>query len=278
MDSAVNVPALLRRYGLRPRKALGQNFLVSSAALEQVVRAAELPPQAGADFQHFGLGTLTRRLAQQAARVVAVEKDAALLPALREVLAPYPQVDIVVGDALQFAPEAFFPHSGYFVVANIPYYITSALIRHLLSAAVRPQRMVLTVQREVAERICAAPGKLSLLAVSVQVFGTPRLCARIPAGAFYPPPSVDSAVVRVDLLAEPRIPSDRLDTFFRLAKAAFAQKRKTLANALSAGLGWPKARTVAWLQAAGVEPRRRAQTVSLDEWARLTQAYLAAQG
>lgn len=275
MDSAINVPDLLRRYGLRPKKALGQNFLVSPAALQQVLRTADLPPQAEVLEIGPGVGSLTRLLAQQAARVVAVEMDTDLLPPLREVLAPFPHVHIVVGDALRFAPEAFFTQSGYFVVANIPYYITSALIRHLLSASVRPQRMVLTVQREVAERICADAGNLSLLALSVQVFGTPRLQARIPAGAFYPPPRVDSAVVRIDLFAEPRIPEARLDAFFRLAKAAFAQKRKTLANALSAGLGWSKGHTTAWLESLGIEPRRRAQTLSLEEWARLTQAFVS---
>lgn len=275
MDPAVNVPALLRRYGLRPRKALGQNFLTDPVALQRVVAAAELPPQAEVLEIGPGLGSLTVLLAQVAARVITVEKDAALLPPLREVLAPYPNVELIQGDALHIAPDTLFEHGGYFVVANIPYYITSALIRHLLTAAHKPQRVVLTVQREVAERICASPGHLSLLAVSVQVFGAPSIRARLPAGAFYPPPRVDSAVVRIDLFPTPRVPPAHLDAFFRLTRAAFAQKRKTLGNALSAGLAWPKQKTIAWLQSMGVDPQRRAQTVSLDEWVRLTQAFVA---
>lgn len=278
MDSAVNVPALLRRYGLRPRKSLGQNFLVSEAALRQVVQAAALPP--GAEVLEIGpgLGSLTVQLARVAARVVAVEKDQALLPPLREVLAPFPNVELIAGDALALSPAQVFSQSGYFVVANIPYYITSALLRHLLSASPRPRRLVLTVQREVAERICAAPGALSLLALSVQVFGQPSIQARLPAGAFYPPPKVDSAVVRVDLFPQPRVPEPLLDTFFRLTKAAFAQKRKTLSNALAAGLGWPRPQTSAWLKSIGVDPRRRAQTLSLDEWVALTRSFPPARG
>ncbi len=275
MDPSVNVPDLLRRYGLRPKKSLGQNFLIAESALQRVVEAAELPPQAEVLEIGPGLGSLTVYLAQVAARVVAVEMDESLLPPLREVLAPYTNVELIPGDALQISPDDLFAHSGYFVVANIPYYITSALIRHLLTAAHRPQRIVLTVQREVAERICAVPGDLSLLAVSVQVFGAPSIRARLPAGAFYPPPKVDSAVVRVDLYPEPYVPEEHLDAFFRLAKAAFSQKRKTLANALSAGLAWPKTRTRDWLQSLGIDPQRRAQTVSLSEWARLTQAFVA---
>jgi 16S rRNA (adenine1518-N6/adenine1519-N6)-dimethyltransferase len=135
-----------------------------------------------------------------------------------------------------------------------------------LEAELRPQRLVLTVQREVAERICAQPGDLSLLALSVQVYGTPSVTARIPAGAFYPPPKVDSAVVRVDLLPEPRIPHAQLGDFFKLAKAGFSQKRKTLRNSLSGGLGLPPAQTEALLRSAGIDPQRRAETLAVEEW------------
>jgi 16S rRNA (adenine1518-N6/adenine1519-N6)-dimethyltransferase len=162
---------------------------------------------------------------------------------------------------------------GYFVVANIPYYITSNLLRHLLEAPLKPARLVLTVQREVAERITAGPGEMSLLALGVQVYGRPKIVARIPAGAFYPPPQVDSSVVRVDLYAEPLIPAGQLDAFFHLAKAGFGQKRKMLRNALSAGLGWPAAQTATLLESAGIDPQRRAETLLMVEWRELTEKY-----
>jgi len=155
------------------------------------------------------------------------------------------------------------------VVANIPYYITSAVIRHLLGSEPRPSRLVLTIQREVGERICAAPGELSLLALSVQVYGKPKIKSIIPADAFYPAPKVASAVVRVDVYPQALIPRASLDRFFQLAKAGFSQKRKTLRNSLSGGLGLPPDRAAAMLQAAGIDPKRRAETLNLEEWGRL---------
>ena len=173
-----------------------------------------------------------------------------LLPPLRQVLAPFPNVHIVQGDILALNPAQLIPEGGYLVVANIPYYITSALIRHLLESRRPPTRLVLTIQKEVAQRICAAPGDLSLLALSVQVYGQPYIAAHIPAGAFYPPPKVDSAILRVDLYPTPRIPQPLLDSFFRLSKAGFSQKRKTLRNALAGGLGWSTAQAGELLQTA----------------------------
>jgi len=163
--------------------------------------------------------------------------------------------------------------SGYLVVANIPYYITSNVIRHLLEAECKPRLLVLTIQREVAERICSPQGDLSLLALSVQLYGTPRIAARIPAGAFYPAPKVDSSVLRIDLFPEPFIPEEEIGKFFRLAKAGFSQKRKTLRNSLSAGLAWKPERAVNLLLDNGIDPQRRAETLSLEEWRRLTQGY-----
>lgn len=269
----ISIPALMRKHGLSVRKSLGQNFLLDASALEKVVAAAEIPADATVLEIGPGLGSLTRYLARAAAHVVAVELDANLIPALREVLAGEDNVTIIHGDILQQDMAALISAPGYLVVANIPYYITSAVIRHLLETPVRPSRLVLTMQKEVADRICAKPGDLSLLALSVQVYGNPRPVARIPAGAFYPPPKVDSAVLRVDLYPQPRIPENRMDTFFSLAKAAYAQKRKTLRNTLSAGLRWPPDRTVKLLEACGIDPMRRAETVSLEEWAGLVQAY-----
>ncbi len=160
----------------------------------------------------------------------------------------------------------------YLVVANIPYYITSAVLRHLLESGARPFRLVLTMQEEVAMRICARPGKMSLLALSVQVYGNPEIVAYIPAEAFFPVPKVDSAVLRVEILPDPLISVDLMDTFFTLIKAGFSQKRKTLRNSLSGGLGVPPAEAESLLTAAGIDPKRRAETLSLEEWGNLCKA------
>ncbi len=263
---------ILRAHGLRPDKRLGQNFLVDESALRRIVQAAEVGPQDRVLEIGPGLGALTRLLAARAAHVTAVELDARLLPALREVVGARPNVRLVQGDILHCPPRDLMGGEPYLVVANIPYYITSALFRHLLSAEPRPRRVVLTVQREVAERVCAAAGRMNLLALSVQVYGAPRVAARIPAGAFYPAPKVDSAVVRVDVFPRPRIPAARLDLFFRLAKAAFSQKRKTLLNALSAGMRWDKRRTRACLARAGISPQLRAQALDWAAWEALVSA------
>jgi 16S rRNA (adenine1518-N6/adenine1519-N6)-dimethyltransferase len=278
MDSSLDLPplqisALLRAHQLHPKKGLGQNFLADPIALQRIVDAAEVQPDAHVLEVGPGLGSLTRYLARVAEQVVAVEIDQTLLPVLQEVLAPFDNVRVVQGDILQLNPAELMPESGYQVVANIPYYITSAVIRHLLEAPVKPARIVLTVQREVAERITAGTGKLSLLALSVQVYGKPRTVVRIPAGAFYPSPKVDSAVVRVDLYPEPVIPIEQLNTFFRLAKAGFSQKRKMLRNSLVGGLSLPQERVEGLLTTADIDPQRRAETLALDEWRRLTEAY-----
>ena len=269
----LDVPGLLRRYNLRPDKRLGQNFLLDESALRRIIMAAEILPQHDVLEIGPGLGSLTRHLAAAARQVVAVELDADLFGPLEEVLGGMANVRLVQGDILVLDPAELMPAPGYLVVANIPYYITSALLRHLLEAERPPQRLVLTVQREVAQRICALPGDLSLLALSVQIYGQPAIAAHIPAGAFYPPPKVDSAVVRIDLYDTPAIPPPLLDSFFQLIKAGFSQKRKTLRNALAGGLGWPTARSAALLAAAALDPQRRAETLNLEEWNKLAEAY-----
>jgi len=273
----LNVPELLRRYGLRPDKSLGQNFLIDEAALSRVVAAAGIEVEDEVLEIGPGLGGLTRRLALCARQVIAVELDGDLLPPLREVLAPYPNVRLVHGDILGYDPAEWMSSSGYLVVANIPYYITSALIRHLLEARYIPRRLVLTVQREVAERIAASAGKMSLLALSVQLYGQPHLAAHISAGAFYPSPKVDSTLLVADLYPTPRIPPAQIPAFFRLAKAGFSQKRKTLRNALSAGLACTPVEAEQLLRKAGIDPGRRAETLGLEEWGRMVEIYLSPQ-
>jgi len=280
--SPSSIPALLRRHGLQPDKRLGQNFLVDAASLHKILDSAELTSQDLVLEIGAGLGNLTCLLAAQAGSVVAIELDERFIPPLQEVLAGFDNVRIVQGDILSISPLELLaghyrPGINYTVVANIPYYITSAVIRHLLEASIRPQRMILTVQREVAERICAQPGHLSLLALSVQVYGRPYIASHIPAGAFFPPPKVDSAVVRVDIYPQPVIEPRQLDIFFKLIKAGFSQKRKTLRNALAGALGLSLPLVEALLRAAQIDPMRRAETLDLSEWSRLTAEYSLTQ-
>lgn len=265
---------LMRRYNLRPDKRFGQNFLADETILIKVVEAAGVEASTHVLEIGAGLGSLTRVLARRAAQVVAVELDERLLPALNEVVRPFANVRVVAGDILQFAPHHLMGNAPYVVAANIPYNITSAILRHLLEAeSERPQRLALMVQREVVERICAPPGDLSLLGLSVQVYGKPQMVARIPAGAFYPPPKVDSAVVRVDVYAQPRIPLAQLDVFFKLARAGFGQKRKTLRNALRSGSGLRAEQVDTLLDAAKIDGMRRAETLTLEEWRALTENF-----
>lgn len=269
----LNASAILKQYGLRADKKLGQNFLQDPFALEAIASAAEIQPSDTVLEIGPGLGSLTRYLAVAARRVVAVELDADLIPPLEAVTKPYNNIYIVHGDILKIVPKELVNEPGYLVVANIPYYITSAIIRHLLENETKPRRIVLTVQKEVAERICAEPGDMSLLALSVQVYGEPHVEKRIPAGAFFPPPKVDSAILIIDIHSSPRIQTELLDTFFKLIKAGFSQKRKTLRNSLSSGLHIPAVEAEDLLAKAGIDPMRRAETLSIGEWQTLCSLY-----
>jgi 16S rRNA (adenine1518-N6/adenine1519-N6)-dimethyltransferase len=274
----IDVPGLLRAYHLKPNKRLGQNFLMDDTILARIVSVAQVSSRNQILEVGPGLGSLTRHLALAAQRVIAVELDSNLIPILQQVVAPYENVTIYQGDILELDPTNLISATGYLVVANIPYYITSALIRHLLESSHKPARLVLTVQREVAQRITAEPGEMSLLSLSVQVYGQPQVVMRIPAGAFYPSPQVDSSVVRVDLYSQPRISSENLGVFFRLIKAGFSQKRKTLRNALSGGLHLPPPQIESLLRSAEIDPRRRAETLSFEEWDSLVQVFNATTG
>lgn len=265
----LNATAVLKRYGLRADKALGQNFLQDNSALEKIANAAEILSEDCVLEVGPGLGSLTRYLAISAKQVTAVELDLDLLPPLKAILKPYQNVRVVHGDILELKISELITQPDYIVAANIPYNITSAIIRHLLEGDIKPRRVVLTIQKEVAERICAKPGDLSLLALSVQVYGKPSIAAKIPAGAFHPVPNVDSAILRIDIYKEPLIPVGLLKTFFKLIKAGFSQKRKTLRNSLSAGLNKSPQETESMLTSAGIDFMRRAETLSIEEWKEL---------
>ena len=267
----LDASALLKRYGLHADKRLGQNFLEDAQALESITHAAEIHPDDTVLEIGPGLGSLTRYLAASARQVIAVELDPNLLPPLKATLKPHANVRVIHADILDLSPSEIVDQPEYLVVANIPYYITSAIIRHLLESERKPRRIVLTIQKEVAERICAQPGDLSLLALSVQVYGQPRIAAKIPASAFFPAPNVDSAVLVIDIHPEPLIPAPQLDIFFQLIKAGFSQKRKTLRNSLSAGLHIAPAQAETMLREAGIDPMRRAETLSIAEWEALVR-------
>lgn len=268
----LNAAAVLKRYGLRADKRLGQNFLQDHFVLEKIAQAAEIKPDDCVLEIGPGLGSLTRYLAVSARKVAAVELDPDLLPPLKAILTPHPNVTITHGDILDLNIADLVDQPGYIVAANIPYNITSAIIRHLLESAPKPRRIVLTIQKEVAERICAKPGDLSLLALSVQVYGQPRIEAKIPSEAFHPVPNVDSAILRIDIYDQPLIPNEQLPAFFKLIKAGFSQKRKTLRNSLSSGMHIKPAEAETLLAKAGIDPMRRAETLSIEEWRRVCEA------
>ncbi|MFN8382909.1 MAG: 16S rRNA (adenine(1518)-N(6)/adenine(1519)-N(6))-dimethyltransferase RsmA [Anaerolineales bacterium] len=271
----LNAAAVLKRYGLRADKALGQNFLQDETVLEKIADAAEILEDDCVLEIGPGLGSLTRYLAASAQKVTAVELDRDLLAPLQAVLQPYQNVRVVHGDILKLSISELIDQPNYIVAANIPYNITSAIIRHLLEGDIKPRRVVLTIQKEVAERICAKPGDLSLLALSVQVYGKPSIAAKIPAGAFHPAPKVDSAILRIDIYGEPLVSHNLLNTFFKLTKAGFSQKRKTLRNSISSGLHISTAEAEALLTSTGIDFMRRAETLSIEEWKSLCQKTIA---
>jgi 16S rRNA (adenine1518-N6/adenine1519-N6)-dimethyltransferase len=201
--------------------------------------------------------------------VTAIEIDRELFPVLQAVTEPFENVRLVAGDVLKIPVETLFAVSGYKVVANIPYYITSAVIRHLLEAKVRPERVVLTMQREVAERILSSDEKMSLLSLSVQIYGQARIASQIPAACFIPEPKVDSSVLVVDIYPEPKLSGEQVDLLFRLAHAAFNQKRKMLRNSLQPVLGGDSEVVSVKLQEVGINPQARPENLALDEWIKL---------
>lgn len=267
---------IIRTHRLRPRKRWGQHFLVSQQALDRILQVADLAPSDTVLEIGAGLGTLTVALAARAGRVIAVEIDPDLLPALREAVGGTSHVAIVHGDALALDLARVFDESAASrkVVANLPYNIASPLIVSLLERPLGITRMVLTVQREVADRLAAAPGSkdYGLLSVAVQYRAEAAVIGRIPPGAFYPPPEVESAIVRLEVRDRPACQVDDEVVFFQVVRAAFAQRRKMLRNALAGGLPLAPKEVEAACAAASIEARRRGETLTLQEFASLANS------
>lgn len=262
---------ILQAYGITPKKSLGQNFLIDDSILQKIAAAAELDQGDVVLEIGPGLGALTVALASQAKRVVAVEIDNRFVPILDDQLEAFSNVELINQNILNLDVNAVVAQP-YKVVANVPYYITGAIIRKFLDARWRPSIMVLTVQREVADRIMAEPGDMSVLAVSAQLYARVTKVARIKAGSFYPRPEVESSVIKFDFSEfEPYQIRDE-SLLFRVVKAGFSQKRKQLRNSLAGGLGIQKNQADQYLGLAEIEPKRRAESLSVDEWVNLANA------
>jgi 16S rRNA (adenine1518-N6/adenine1519-N6)-dimethyltransferase len=269
--------ALLREYGLAAKKSWGQNFLVDERTYRAIVEAAGLGPGLWGVEIGAGLGTLTARLAERAERVIAIERERDMIEVLHGELGEHPRVEIAEANALTFDYGAVAARAGGkpVVVGNLPYQIASPILFRLLDAREHLLRLVVMLQKEMADRILARPGtsEYGALTVMVQMLGEPHLVCRVPAGAFHPAPRVASAVLRVELAGGTRVPVGDLEVFRRLVRAAFGQRRKTLRNALrSLGPGVEAA-----LGAAGIDGQRRGETLDVAAFARLSDE-LVAQG
>ena len=253
-----------------------------------VTSAAELTPTDVIIEIGPGLGMLTKELARQAGWVITIELDNKLADILKQELAFFDNVTLINADILKIEPAVLLqeqtvsfppktPPFNYKVVANLPYYITSNVLRHFLEASVKPQIMVVMVQKEVAEAIVAEAGEMSLLSVSVQFYGKPEILNYVPANCFYPAPQVDSAILRVKLYPRPAVTVTDVKGFFKLVRSGFSASRKQIVNSLAQGLGLPKAEVLSLLEKVDIVPQRRAETLTLDEWGQLWLVYSTAR-
>jgi 16S rRNA (adenine1518-N6/adenine1519-N6)-dimethyltransferase len=272
---------LLRQSGFKPRKRLGQHFLIDEAVLQRILSAAELSPGDIVVEIGPGLGILTEELARQGARVIAVEVDAKLVALLKKRLVGFPDVGIVRADILKVTPRQLLrdnlPASdlarGYKVIANLPYYITSPVLSHFLEAQPRPSRMVVMVQKEVGEVIAATPGKMRLLSVRAQFYSKPAIVSYVPAASFYPPPKVDSVILRLDVYSQPPIEVSDVTGFFDIVMHGFSAPRKQIRNSLAHSLEMPPGQVASLLEKTGIEAERRAETLSLEEWREMWKVF-----
>lgn len=276
---------IISRHGFSFKKSLGQNFLIDQNILGKIVSAAGLDSTKGALEIGPGIGALTEKLAQSANRVTAVEIDQRLLPILEEVLEPYPLVHVIHGDVLKLDLKALFEAefgevSGVSVVANLPYYVTTPILMKLLEEKLPLENIVVMIQKEVAVRMAASPGgkDYGSLSIAVQYYSEPELVCIVPHTVFIPQPNVESAVIRLKVRKNPPVEVDDQDFFFEVVQASFAQRRKTISNNLKSRFfaGEDRQRLEQLLTSAGIEPSRRAETLHLEEFAKLSNTLFQA--
>ena len=269
-------PPELRELGIWARKSLGQHFLVDEEVLDRIAEAASITPGATVMEIGPGLGYLTERILDRGATVAAIEIDEQLCAHLDRRFAGR-DLHVVCADVLEATPYELLDRGGlrppYGAVGNLPYYITGLLLRHFLESPQRPDWMVFMLQREVADSMTGRPPRMSLLGVTVQYFAEAELLFRVPPNAFYPPPKVDSAVVRLTSRASPAIAAESEEDFFNIVRAGFSSPRKQLHNSLSRGIWLEEGGASEILDRAGIDPVRRAQTLDLDEWSRVYEAW-----
>ena len=264
----------LNQLGIKPKKSLGQNFLINEGVYHKIVATLELGPNDTVVEVWPGLGTLTQYLATSGAKIIAVEKDHQLVEHLKTKFANEKRVKIIEEDILKFNPANYqLQTTHYKLVGNIPYYLTSHLLRTVFEKWPQPELIVLMLQKEVAQRICAKPPEMSLLAVSIQYYAQPKIISYVSHGSFYPPPEVDSAIIKLD--PKYKILNTKNDQeFFKIVKAGFAGKRKQLGNNLSRGLNLEKNLVEEKLKLIGIDPKRRAETLTLLEWQNIATTLL----
>jgi len=255
----------LKNSGINPSKGLGQNFLNNKGVIKEVIGAAGISSNDFVLEIGPGTGALTQELVCKAGKVMAIEKDRRLINLLKELLAEFQNIEIIEGDALRMdLPK----NREYKAVGNLPFYLTAPLIRKCLEAENQPQLMAFIVQKEVAQRICAKPPKMNLLAVSVQVYAQCKIISYISKNSFWPKPKVDAAIIKITPF---RTLVGGRDIFFKIAKAGFLHPRKQLINNLSTGLGAGKQEIKAWLATNQISPTRRAETLSIEDWLKLSK-------
>jgi len=276
LTSSKVIKNLLKKQGAAPLKGLGQNFLIDKSVLKKIIDSANLQPDDIILEIGPGIGTLTRELAKKVKKVIAVEKDKKMVEILKETLEGFKNIEIIEGDVLKMDFSDYqLQTTNYKLIANLPYYIVSPVIRKFLESKNPPKEMVLMIQKEVAQRVCAKPPDMNLLAVSVQFYAKPEILFYVSKNSFWPKPKVDGAVIKIlpNKIRRTVLRKAERDFFFRVVKAGFSQPRKQLCNNLANGLKLNKMEVKEWLLKNKINPSQRAETLTIKDWIRLTKNF-----